>query len=94
MYMPCRHLRLCRHCYDHRCSKWRRDLHQVRAENARRREENEGIKRKNEGRKKEKKIPLVELLDEPEYLCEQCKTKVVFAGSRDEVRQWADQPIT
>ncbi|CEM26986.1 unnamed protein product [Vitrella brassicaformis CCMP3155] len=94
MYMPCRHLRLCRHCYDHRCSKWRRDLQQVRAENARRREENEGIKRLNEGRKKEKKIPLVELLDEPKYLCEQCKTKVVFAGSRDEVRQWADQPIT
>ncbi|CEM26968.1 unnamed protein product [Vitrella brassicaformis CCMP3155] len=94
MYMPCRHLRLCRQCYDQRCSKWRRDLHQVRAENARRREENEGIKRQNEGRKKEEKIPLVELLDEPEYLCEQCKTKVVFAGSRDEVRQWADQPIT
>ncbi|CEM36495.1 unnamed protein product [Vitrella brassicaformis CCMP3155] len=88
------HLRLCRQCYDDRCSKLRRDLQQVRAENARRREENEGIKRKNEGRKKEKKIPLVELLDEPEYLCEQCKTKVVFAGSRDEVRQWADQPIT
>ncbi|CEM36446.1 unnamed protein product [Vitrella brassicaformis CCMP3155] len=92
MYMPCRHLRLCRQCYDDRCSKWRRDLQQVRAENARRREENDGIKRQNEGRKK--KIPLVELLDEPEYLCEQCKTKVVFAGSRDEVRQWADQPIT
>ncbi|CEM12043.1 unnamed protein product [Vitrella brassicaformis CCMP3155] len=80
-------------CYDHRCSKWRRDLHQVRAENARRRQENERIKRQNEGRRKEKRIPLVELLDDPEYLCEHCKKRVEFAGSRDEVRQWADQPI-
>ncbi|CEM26919.1 unnamed protein product [Vitrella brassicaformis CCMP3155] len=81
-------------CYDDRCSKWRRDLQQVRAENSRRREENEGIKRKNEGRKKKDKIALVELLHEPEYQCEHCKKRVEFAGSRDEVRQWADQPIT
>mmetsp|Transcript_5293 Transcript_5293/g.14562 ORF Transcript_5293/g.14562 Transcript_5293/m.14562 type:complete len:316 (+) Transcript_5293:2382-3329(+) len=94
MYMPCRHLRLCPQCYADRRSKLQRDLATVRAENARRRQENEDIERQNQTRSKKDKIALVELLDEPEYLCEHCKVKVLFAGSREEVLQWAAQPIT
>ncbi|CEM33087.1 unnamed protein product [Vitrella brassicaformis CCMP3155] len=94
MYMPCRHLRVCRQCYDHRRSKLQQDLQRVRAENVRRGKENEDIERQNQGRKKEDRIALVDLLDEPEYLCEHCKERVVFAGSREEVRQWAARAIT
>jgi len=94
MYMPCRHLRVCRQCYDHRRSKLQQDLQRVRAENVRRGKENEDIERQNQGRKREDRIALVDLLDEPEYLCEHCKERVVFAGSREEVRKWAARAIT
>ncbi|CEL94401.1 unnamed protein product [Vitrella brassicaformis CCMP3155] len=94
MYMPCRHLRVCRQCYDDQCSKVQRDLQRVRAENVRRGKENEDIERQNQGRKREDRIALVDLLDEPEYLCEHCKERVVFAGSREEVRKWAARAIT
>mmetsp|Transcript_12776 Transcript_12776/g.37109 ORF Transcript_12776/g.37109 Transcript_12776/m.37109 type:complete len:100 (+) Transcript_12776:2-301(+) len=94
MYMPCKHLRLCLHCYEERRHTWQRDLDQVRTENTRRRAENEEAKRKNESRSREKQIPMAKLLEEPEYLCEHCKEKVVFAGSREEVLRWAAEAFT
>ncbi|CEL99959.1 unnamed protein product [Vitrella brassicaformis CCMP3155] len=87
MYMPCKHLRLCPHCYEDRKIKWQRDLEEAKTENARRREENEGIERLNEGRKKEDRIPLLDMVDEPDYLCEHCKEKTRAGQMSEEPRR-------
>ncbi|CEM26985.1 unnamed protein product [Vitrella brassicaformis CCMP3155] len=85
MYVPCRHMHICHKCYAHRRDAWHHSLPRLKADNARRAEENKArIKRDQE--------PL-ELRPEG-YLCEQCQTEVVFAGSMDEVLRWIGQPFT
>ncbi|CEM01758.1 unnamed protein product [Vitrella brassicaformis CCMP3155] len=84
MYIPCRHMHTCTKCYADRKNAWQQSLPRIKAENARRAEENkERIKRDEEP------LPL-----RPEgYQCEQCNTEVVFTGSVDAVARWATSPF-
>ncbi|CEM27223.1 unnamed protein product [Vitrella brassicaformis CCMP3155] len=84
MYIPCRHMHICTKCYADRRAAWQLSLPRIRAANARRAEE-------NKERIKEAREPLP--MRPEEYLCEQCKTEVVFAGSVDEVARWAATPF-
>ncbi|CEM39392.1 unnamed protein product [Vitrella brassicaformis CCMP3155] len=84
MYIPCRHMHICTKCYADRRTAWQQSLPRIRAANARRAEE-------NKERIKEAREPLP--MRPEEYLCEQCKTEVVFAGSVDEVARWAATPF-
>ncbi|CEM30579.1 unnamed protein product [Vitrella brassicaformis CCMP3155] len=78
---------------DDRKAAWQRELSRVKAENDRRREENEVARRLNETRSQEEQISLVKLLDEPEYTCEHCKAKVEFAGTVDDCIKWVARPF-
>ncbi|CEM02600.1 unnamed protein product [Vitrella brassicaformis CCMP3155] len=93
MYVPCRHMRVCPHCYEDRKAAWQRELSRVKAENDRRREEKEAARRQNENLSQDKQISLVKLLDEPEYTCEHCKAKVEFAGFVDDCIKWVARPF-
>ncbi|CEM30596.1 unnamed protein product [Vitrella brassicaformis CCMP3155] len=93
MYVPCRHMRVCPRCYADRKAAWQRELSRVKAENDRRRDENEVARRLNETRSQDEQISLVKLLDEPEYTCEHCKAKVEFAGTVDDCIKWVARPF-
>ncbi|CEM12033.1 unnamed protein product [Vitrella brassicaformis CCMP3155] len=79
MYVPCRHMHICNKCYAQRKDAWHHSLPRLKADNARRQKD-------NKERIKEAKEPLP--LRPEGYLCEQCQTEVVFAGSMEEVAQW------
>ncbi|CEM34799.1 unnamed protein product [Vitrella brassicaformis CCMP3155] len=86
MYIPCRHMHICTTCYANRKQAWQRRLGRVRAENADRKRANV-VLAQGEGAEQ------LELLDEPEYRCEQCSKAVDFAGTMAEALQWVSNPF-